>query len=119
MTENKNARPTAATVGQASGNAASNFQTHFTVSGNGNQSAIVQIKMIGNRNMQTGIARTPIRHTAIDKITLLSTFMSCFLNDAMFGVLLHYSITKIDLLLFLSSTDNCIVAITYTLPEKR
>lgn len=30
MKDNKNARPTAATVGQANGNAVSNFQTHFT-----------------------------------------------------------------------------------------
>lgn len=50
MTGNKNARPTAATVGQANGNAASNFQTHFTVSGNGNQSRISDYLSAGQEN---------------------------------------------------------------------
>lgn len=44
----------------------------------------IHIKMIGSRNMQTGIARAPIRHTAIAKITLLKIVASCFLNDVMF-----------------------------------
>lgn len=69
MTENKNARPTAATVGQASGNAASNFQTHFTVSGNGNQSEISGFLGKGKANavslrqlrLRTGLDERTIR----------------------------------------------------------
>lgn len=69
MTENKNARPTAATVGQASGNAVSDFQTHFTVSGNGNQSEISDFLGKGKKNavslrqlrLRTGLDERTIR----------------------------------------------------------
>lgn len=54
--------------------------------------------------------RTPIRHIAIAKISLLKISANRFLNDVIFGILLFYPISKINLLLFLSATDNCVVA---------
>lgn len=50
MIESKNARPTAATVGQASGNAVSTFQTHFTVSESRIQSKISDFLGKGKAN---------------------------------------------------------------------
>lgn len=58
--------------------------------------------------MQTGIARTPIKHTAIAKITLRIILASFFLHDAMFSVLLPCIVTKIDLLFF-PAADDCVI----------
>lgn len=65
MMENKNARPTAATVGQANGNATSNFQAHFTASAERNQSKISDYL---SRGQEYSVSLTQLQQwTGLDK----------------------------------------------------
>lgn len=75
MTENKNARPIAPTTGQANGNAVSNFQNHFTVSAERNQSKISDYLSRGQENsvslqqlqLWTGLDGRTIRQRIADE----------------------------------------------------